>query len=485
MHEWGEGLARTILTAPPEPPQWMAHPLAGASPSIDPWVIERFKAGARGNVPFFTSKPRGETLTGVLRSREFVVPAQLTFWLAGHNGVPPATPPIKNIVRLRAEGTDEILAEAAPPRNDIAHKVTWDLKPYAGRNAYIEATDGDTNTGWAWIAFGGFEPAVVSVPARDLNTLSKRAEAAARIAASLKLDLAEPLRKLATSAEADAGSRSAAVKALGQIDPTGAAPMLAGLLNDASAPPAVRSAAATALAPLNSDAARAALVGGLASAPQNLQSAIALALADSKGGAGALLDAVTAGKASPRLLQDKGVLARLHNAMPENLDQRIATLTKGMANADEAVQKLIDQRRAGFSPAKASITRGREVFARNCTACHQIENVGARVGPQLDGIGKRGPDRLLEDILDPSRNVDAAFRYSILTLTDGDVQTGLQRREEGEVAVFADATGKEFSIPKARIAKRVESPLSLMPANFGDTIKPEELNDLLAFLLSK
>jgi len=33
-------------------------------------------------------------------------------------------------------------------------------------------------------------------------------------------------------------------------------------------------------------------------------------------------------------------------------------------------------------------------------------------------------------------------------LKDGEVFTGLQRREEGEVIVFVDATGKEISVPK-------------------------------------
>ncbi len=129
--------------------------------------------------------------------------------------------------------------------------------------------------------------------------------------------------------------------------------------------------------------------------------------------------------------------------------------------------------------------RGAELFAKNCVVCHSVGGQGARIGPPLDGIGKRGTERLCEDILDPSRNVDAAFRYSILTLENGDVLTGLQRREEGETLVFADSTGKEFAVPRKQIAKRVESQLSLMPANFGDLIPPDDFNHLLAFLMTK
>ena len=63
--------------------------------------------------------------------------------------------------------------------------------------------------------------------------------------------------------------------------------------------------------------------------------------------------------------------------------------------------------------------------------CHQIANKGARIGPQLDGIGIRGIDRFLEDTLDPNRNVDQAFRTTILTLNNGQSLSGLPSQSQG------------------------------------------------------
>jgi putative heme-binding domain-containing protein len=144
----------------------------------------------------------------------------------------------------------------------------------------------------------------------------------------------------------------------------------------------------------------------------------------------------------------------------------------------------MEQRRAGFDPGQASATRGQEVFTKNCALCHQIDGHGAVVGPQLDGVGNRGLERLIEDVLDPNRNVDPAFHYSILTLKDDTSVTGLQRREEGEILVFADSTGKEIRVAKADVAERRESELSLMPSNFSEILKPQEFYDLMAFLLA-
>ena len=92
---------------------------------------------------------------------------------------------------------------------------------------------------------------------------------------------------------------------------------------------------------------------------------------------------------------------------------------------------------------------------------------------------------MCEDILDPNRNVDRAFRSSLLTLKDGDVVSGLFRREEGELLVLADGTGKEITVPKAQVTERRESEVSLMPENFGEILTSADFNDLMAFLMSK
>jgi putative heme-binding domain-containing protein len=128
---------------------------------------------------------------------------------------------------------------------------------------------------------------------------------------------------------------------------------------------------------------------------------------------------------------------------------------------------------------------GRLAFTKYCAACHKIANEGALVGPQLDGIGQRGLERLCEDILDPNRNVDIAFRSTLFTLKDGDIVSGLFRREEGETIIVAESTGKEITVPKGNIAERRESEMSLMPENFGDLIPPAEFADLMAYLLSR
>jgi putative heme-binding domain-containing protein len=142
-------------------------------------------------------------------------------------------------------------------------------------------------------------------------------------------------------------------------------------------------------------------------------------------------------------------------------------------------------RRKSFLAAKASAEQGAKVFEKYCANCHQVANRGAKIGPQLDGIGIRGLDRLLEDVLDPSRNVDQAFRLTTLGLNSGQIVSGLLLREEGQVLVLADNQGKEVRVAKSDVEDRTLSQLSPMPANLVDQIPEADFNHLLAYLLAQ
>jgi putative heme-binding domain-containing protein len=167
------------------------------------------------------------------------------------------------------------------------------------------------------------------------------------------------------------------------------------------------------------------------------------------------------------------------------LKDQLVRLTQGLPSADKRVEELFRQRRAGFAKASPDLVLGAKVFEKNCANCHQIAGKGAKVGPQLDGIGIRGVDRLLEDIIDPNRNVDQAFRSTSLALTNGQIVFGLVLREEGEVVVVADAQGKEIQVPKNTIEERTVSQLSPMPANLVEQIAETDFYHLLGYLLSQ
>jgi putative heme-binding domain-containing protein len=279
--------------------------------------------------------------------------------------------------------------------------------------------------------------------------------------------------------------RAAAIAAVVAIDLDKSQAPLAALLVDEKEDLVVREQIAQALAGTNQAKAHETLVRAFNNAPARLQSSIALGMAGSPQGAAKLLEAVAAGKASPRLLQDRGLVLKLQQAKVAKLDDRLASLTKGLPAADQKLHDLLGTRKSAFAAGKWEATAGQAIFQKHCAACHQIANQGSKIGPQLDGIGARGVERLLEDILDPNRNVDQAFRTTALELDNGQFASGLLLREEGEVLVLADAQGKEVRIQKKNVVNRNVGPLSPMPANIWEQIPEEDFHRLMAYLLAQ
>jgi putative heme-binding domain-containing protein len=378
----------------------------------------------------------------------------------------------------------EIVARAVPPRSDTAQPISWDLNAYLGRQAYLEIEDGVDEHGFAWLAVAGFDPPVVRIPGRGLDVVQHRYAAVADLVAALGLsELTAPLQAVLRDADLPGDVRFAAARALANLKSEPIWSALAALLGEPRLPSQVEQRITRLLAGGDGSAEHL-LVEAMRSAPIGVQYRLAEALAASREGAKFLMRMVESGQASAYLLQQPALVRQL-SASLDDADSRIDAIVATLPNRQESVDKLLSQRRASYATATPSPERGLEVFKRHCAACHQLAGTGAIIGPQLDGIGNRGVDRIIEDILDPNRNIDQAFRSSVYVLDDGRILNGLFRREEGELIVIADQQGKEVSFAKELVQERQPAALSLMPDNFGGLIAENEFHDLISFLAAQ
>jgi putative heme-binding domain-containing protein len=228
------------------------------------------------------------------------------------------------------------------------------------------------------------------------------------------------------------------------------------------------------------------ILGEVTNAPPDVQSAIVMSLAGSPEGKNIIFRKVRKGEFLPRTLIEPKVEERILLNISNGQQKEFKAITAKLEPISKERQTLIDTRLIAFNSISepVSLDSGKMVFRQNCAACHTIGNEGGTIGPQLDGVGKWGPRALAEKILDPNRNVSEAFRNYTITLKDGKVMSGLFRREEGHVIVFADIAGKEFSVPKENIAEQKISRYTLMPDHFGNVLSQKEFNALVKYLLS-
>jgi putative heme-binding domain-containing protein len=177
---------------------------------------------------------------------------------------------------------------------------------------------------------------------------------------------------------------------------------------------------------------------------------------------------------------EERLMLKISSAQKEEL----IYLTKNLDPIDTEKENLIITRLADFKSEGKSLDGGKKLFAQNCSPCHQIRQEGGFIGPQLDGVGNWGSKALAEKILDPNRNISEAFRTYTIRTKDGKTMNGLYRREEGEVIVFANISGEEFSVPKKEIAEQKPSKYTIMPDHFGSVLSQDDFNTLLSYLLS-
>ncbi len=279
--------------------------------------------------------------------------------------------------------------------------------------------------------------------------------------------------------------KTAALRALLKINPLKNAPLAARILQDEATPVDLRKQVATLLGEFPGPAVNAVLAD-VKHAPQDLQTAIVMSLANTDDGKNIIFRQVRNGKIMARTLVDAKAEERILLGITPKQKQEYDELIANLEPVRKEKEALIDTRLKQFFPSAVSATSdsGRITFTQNCATCHRIGTQGGLIGPNLDGVNKWGAQALAEKILDPNRNIAENFRTYTIRLKDGKVMTGLYRREAGAVIVFADMAGQEFSVPKNDIAERKASKYTLMPDHFGTVLSQGEFNALINYLLN-
>jgi putative heme-binding domain-containing protein len=119
-----------------------------------------------------------------------------------------------------------------------------------------------------------------------------------------------------------------------------------------------------------------------------------------------------------------------------------------------------------------------------CSRCHQVDGRGGQIGPDLSAAGKAlGRRRLIESILQPSREVAPQFVPWLVQTTDGRSLSGLAVAESatGDL-ILVDQQGEQFQVASSQIGIRRPSTHSIMPDGLERQLTAQELRDLIAFL---
>jgi putative heme-binding domain-containing protein len=139
---------------------------------------------------------------------------------------------------------------------------------------------------------------------------------------------------------------------------------------------------------------------------------------------------------------------------------------------------------------KRNFARGRKLFGEaQCFACHRFDNEGGSTGPDLTAAAGRFSVRdLLESIIEPSKEISDQYAAISITTVEGKIVTGRIVNYAGDTMMvmtnMLDPNGL-VGVNRKKVESIVKSKVSMMPEGLLDTLKEDEILDLVAYLLSR
>jgi putative heme-binding domain-containing protein len=165
------------------------------------------------------------------------------------------------------------------------------------------------------------------------------------------------------------------------------------------------------------------------------------------------------------------------------LEKKIDAVEADSAKKSERIESLLaDFKNANPEAGKAVFESGKGT----CIVCHRVGEIGGNVGPNLSTIGRiRSARDLFESVLYPNESIARDFNtYEVKRKNGQSSLLGLIESQTAAAIVVIDPAGQRREVPREDVVSLIEIPTSLMPPGLEQTLPPEELRDLVAWLLS-
>ncbi|MBX2814884.1 MAG: dehydrogenase, partial [Saprospiraceae bacterium] len=126
---------------------------------------------------------------------------------------------------------------------------------------------------------------------------------------------------------------------------------------------------------------------------------------------------------------------------------------------------------------------GAIVFEHSCANCHQLFGRGGLIGPDLTGANRTDVEYLLSNLIEPSGDIQDAYKMMVITKHDGQTIVGnLASESPSSIAMRVVGESQEVTIPISTIQSREVLDVSLMPEGLLRTLDDDEVLSLVKFL---
>ena len=133
----------------------------------------------------------------------------------------------------------------------------------------------------------------------------------------------------------------------------------------------------------------------------------------------------------------------------------------------------------------ANLKAGKSLFMNTCGTCHEMFGEGADIGPDLTGSNRANTDYVLLNVLEPSAEIQDAYKLVVITTMGGRTYTGNIVGENSRQITLKIAGQSPVKISKSAIQSKEITNVSLMPPGLFEPLTKEEVINLMAYLKSQ
>jgi putative membrane-bound dehydrogenase-like protein len=128
--------------------------------------------------------------------------------------------------------------------------------------------------------------------------------------------------------------------------------------------------------------------------------------------------------------------------------------------------------------------RGKGVFKKECSICHQLEGIGFDLGLPLATVKSRGSEGILTQILDPNREVNPAYMNYVILTEEGRALSGMIRAETATSITLMRGQDQSDTVLRKNIDEMQSTGQSIMPAGLEKQIGKQSMADLIEYLMT-
>ncbi len=135
------------------------------------------------------------------------------------------------------------------------------------------------------------------------------------------------------------------------------------------------------------------------------------------------------------------------------------------------------------------LVKGKAMYAAVlCQSCHTMQGEGGAIGPDLTQLGTRfSPKDILVATINPSETISDQYHATVLELKAGGSIVGKVNDEDGQNYYISQnpfAPNDIKTVPKNTVVLKKNADVSIMMPGLINRLNPEELKDLMAYLIS-